>query len=287
MSRLLFVHPHPDDETLLTGVTIAHHAARGDEVTVLTCTLGEEGEVIPAELAHLEGAPGDPLAPVRREELSCAAGVLGATSLVLGEAGSTGPASRYRDSGMPGSAAAADPRAFVNAPVDEAAGLVADVIHRIDPDVVVTIDPTGTYGHPDHVQTHRVTCAAVALLDDPPALYAVVKPRSWSDEDRSWLAEHPRDGWTVPSPDAPHDAYVVADEIVTHAVVDPAAVAVQARALACHRTQVTVDGERYALSNDIAARLAGREGFARMDPATGQLVAAPAGSTRHTGLEGM
>ena len=60
MPRLLFVHAHPDDETLTCGVTMAHHVARGDEVHVLTCTLGEEGEVIPPGLAHLEGDPGRP-----------------------------------------------------------------------------------------------------------------------------------------------------------------------------------------------------------------------------------
>ena len=84
MSRLLFVHAHPDDETLATGVAILHHVARGDDVHVLTCTLGEEGEVIPAELAHLEGAEGDPLAAHRRGELAGAVAVLGVTHHLLG-----------------------------------------------------------------------------------------------------------------------------------------------------------------------------------------------------------
>ena len=103
--RLVFVHAHPDDETLATGVAIAHHAARGDDVHVLTCTLGEEGEVIPPHLAHLEGAHGDPLAAHRREELRGAMEVLGVTHHLLaahGEGGGTA----YRDSGMAGSEAA-------------------------------------------------------------------------------------------------------------------------------------------------------------------------------------
>ena len=85
--RLLFVHAHPDDETLATGVALAHHVARGDDVHVLTCTLGEEGEVIPAQLGHLEGAEGDPLAAHRREELRRAMEVLGVTHHLLGADG--------------------------------------------------------------------------------------------------------------------------------------------------------------------------------------------------------
>ena len=108
--RLLFVHAHPDDETLATGVAIAHHVASGDDVHVLTCTLGEEGEVIPPHLAHLEGADGDPLAPHRAEELRAAMEVLGVTHHLLGAEGGHGVPT-YRDSGMAGSPAAAHPRA--------------------------------------------------------------------------------------------------------------------------------------------------------------------------------
>ncbi len=96
--RLLFVHAHPDDETLATGVAIAHHAARGDEVHVLTCTLGEEGEVIPSHLAHLEGAEGDPLADHRRVELAGAMDVLGVTHHLLGD-DATGGGTAYRPGG--------------------------------------------------------------------------------------------------------------------------------------------------------------------------------------------
>ena len=83
--RLLFVHAHPDDETLATGVAVAHHVARGDEVTVLTCTLGEQGEVIPPELAHLAAEQDDALGPYRREELRRAMAAIGAEHRVLGE----------------------------------------------------------------------------------------------------------------------------------------------------------------------------------------------------------
>jgi N-acetyl-1-D-myo-inositol-2-amino-2-deoxy-alpha-D-glucopyranoside deacetylase len=106
-------------------------------------------------------------------------------------------------------------------------------------------------------------------------VYAVLSPRSWVRQDREWLAGQavPREyGWSVPAVDAPYPPSVVADELVTHEIVDRSAVARQVAALKAHRTQVTVVDGCYALSNDIAARLSGREGFARLDPTTGRLV---------------
>jgi N-acetyl-1-D-myo-inositol-2-amino-2-deoxy-alpha-D-glucopyranoside deacetylase len=269
--RLLFVHAHPDDETLATGVALAHHVARGDDVHVLTCTLGEEGEVIPPELAHLEGAEGDPLAAHRREELRDAMEVLGVTSHLLG-ASADGEHTTYRDSGMAGSAAAAHPRAWAGADLAEAAASVRAVIDDLRPDVVVTYDHTGGYRHPDHVRTHEATCRAVATAAEVPVLYAVLTPLSWAVEDRAWLAAHvPADrGWVVPGATDPFPSQVVPDAVVTHTVVDPSVVAVQSRALECHATQVVVGEGWYALSNHVVSRLAGREGYARLDAATGR-----------------
>ena len=277
-ARLLFVHAHTDDETLATGVAIAHHAARGADVHVLTCTLGEEGEVIPEHLAHLEGAPGDALAEHRREELRGAMDVLGVTHHQLGGShgagGSGGERPAYRDSGMAGSAAAEHPRAWVRADLADAAAAVRAVVDDVSPDVVVTYDATGGYGHPDHVRTHEATCRAVAGAAQPPVLYAVLTPLSWAVEDRAWLAEHvPSDrGLVVPGDGDPFFPSVVPDEVVTHRVVDPAVVEIQTRALRHHETQVVVGDGWYALSNHVVARLAGREGFARLDAATGRPV---------------
>ncbi len=270
--RVLAVHAHPDDETLATGLALAHHAAVGDEVHVVTCTLGEEGEVIPPDLAHLEGSDG--LGPHRHGELAAAMAELGVVHHYLG-----GDPPRWRDSGMAGSPAAARPEAFAGADVAEAAALLREDLLRIDPDVVLTYDAEGGYGHPDHIQTHRVTCAAIASL--PPAtapeLYAVQTPLSWAREDREWLAQHvPADsGLAVPGPDDPFAAQVVPDDLVTHAVVDPDAVALQVAALRHHATQVTVFDGYFTLSNGIAARLPGREGYAALDPRTGRLRAGP------------
>ena len=274
---LLFVHAHPDDETLTTGITMTRYARNGYPVHVLTCTLGEEGEVVPPGLLHLDVHHDDALGPHRREELRGAMAALGVTHEVLGEG--EGRLSAYRDSGMAGLGVPPGPDTFAAADLQVAAGLVAAVIRRVRPAVVVTYDAHGGYLHPDHVQTHRVTCAAVASLpaDERPLLYAVLTPSSWAREDRVWLADHlPAEStWTLPDPDGPYPPSVVADELVTHEVVEPSLVPLQAQALRSHATQLTVDGEIYALSNDVAARLSGREGFALLDPQTGALAAAP------------
>ncbi|MCE0486283.1 N-acetyl-1-D-myo-inositol-2-amino-2-deoxy-alpha-D-glucopyranoside deacetylase [Ornithinimicrobium sediminis] len=256
--RLLAVHAHPDDETLATGVALAHHCLLGDEVHVVTCTLGEEGEVIPAELAHLEGS--DDLGPHRAGELAGAMATLGVRHHFLG-----GDLPRWRDSGMAGSPAYEHPRAFARADVAEAAAVLAGQVRAVAPDVVLTYDPEGGYGHPDHIQTHRVTVAAVASLppDERPVLLTVLTPVSWAQEDRRWLAEHVRgdSGVSVPAPDAPFPPSVVPDERVTHHLVAPEAVGLRDRALRHHRTQVTVHDGWFTLSNDIAARLPVREGY--------------------------
>src|SRR4051794_15770509 len=242
--RLLFVHAHPDDETLTTGLTMAHYAAAGCDVHVLTCTLGEEGEVIPAPLAHLAADGHDTLGAHRREELREAMQRLEVAHHVLGEDSERGVPSRYRDSGMAGTPSASDPRAFVNADLAEAAGLVAQQLRDLRPDVVVTYDEHGGYAHPDHIRTHEVTMAALRQLDhDPlPAAYVVLTPLRWAVQDREWLSQHvDRDGaprLTVPGPDDAFPPSVVPDEVVTHGVVRPDLVARQAKALAAHETQV-------------------------------------------------
>ncbi|MFW5468711.1 PIG-L family deacetylase [Knoellia sp. CPCC 206435] len=272
MSRLLFVHAHPDDETLATGVAILHHVERGDDVHLLTCTLGEEGEVIPAELAHLEGAQGDPLAAHRRTELAGAVAVLGVSSHLLGAA-TEGDEPAYRDSGMVGSQAFAHPRALASTELQQVAGLVRSTIADIAPDVVVTYDAEGGYGHPDHIRVHDAVRLALSEMPAPPVLYVTLTPRSWVAEDRAWLADHvPEDsGYAVPSPSDPVAPSVVDDEVVTHAVVDPSVVPRQMEALRAHATQVVVGNGWFALSNDVVSRLPGREGFARMDPRSGTL----------------
>jgi N-acetyl-1-D-myo-inositol-2-amino-2-deoxy-alpha-D-glucopyranoside deacetylase len=175
--RILFVHAHPDDETIGTGATMARYAAAGDHVTLVTCTLGEEGEIHLPELSQLSAAEADQLGGYRYVELRRAAEAMGVRDVrFLGGAG------RYRDSGMMGLAANKHPRAFWGADLDEAAGYLLDVIREIRPQVVVTYDPNGGYGHPDHIQSHRVAMRAVELANQagigPDKVYWTAVPLS-------------------------------------------------------------------------------------------------------------
>jgi N-acetyl-1-D-myo-inositol-2-amino-2-deoxy-alpha-D-glucopyranoside deacetylase len=156
--RILFVHAHPDDEAIATGATMAHYAATGAHVTLVTCTLGEEGEIHVPALVGLAADQADQLGGYRIAELELACRELGVTDhRFLGGAG------RYRDSGMMDTPANAHPRAFWGADLDAAAGLLLEVIRDVRPQVAVTYDPDGFYSHPDHIQAHRVTMRAVEL----------------------------------------------------------------------------------------------------------------------------
>jgi N-acetyl-1-D-myo-inositol-2-amino-2-deoxy-alpha-D-glucopyranoside deacetylase len=171
----MFVHAHPDDEAIGTGATMAHHAAAGDHVTLVTCTLGEEGEIHVPALAQLAADQADQLGGYRITELAAACAALGVTDhRFLGGAG------RYRDSGMMGLDTNRHPRAFWQADLDEAAGHLVDIFREVHPQVVVTYDDNGFYGHPDHIQAHRVTMRAVELAgpDAPAKVYWTAVPRS-------------------------------------------------------------------------------------------------------------
>ncbi len=154
--RLLFVHAHPDDESLGTGATIAHYTARGADVLVVTCTLGEEGEVIGDRWAELAVDRADQLGGYRIGELTAALQALG-----VSEPRYLGGAGRWRDSGMSGTPPRHRQR-FIDADERETVGALVAIIREQRPHVVVTYDPNGGYGHPDHVHAHRVTTAAVA-----------------------------------------------------------------------------------------------------------------------------
>ncbi|GAA0896735.1 N-acetyl-1-D-myo-inositol-2-amino-2-deoxy-alpha-D -glucopyranoside deacetylase [Virgisporangium ochraceum] len=174
---ILFVHAHPDDEAIGTGATMAMYAAAGDRVTLVTCTLGEEGEIHVPALSQLAAGQADQLGGYRIGELEAACAALGVTDhRFLGGAG------RYRDSGMMGLPTNDHPRAFWRADLDEAAGLLLDVIRETRPQVAVTYDPNGFYGHPDHIQAHRVTMRACELAAaegiGPAKIYWTTVPKS-------------------------------------------------------------------------------------------------------------
>lgn len=277
--RLLFVHAHPDDESIATGVAIGSYAAAGHDVHVLTCTLGEQGEVIPPELVHLDADHDDALGEYRLRELRSALAQLGATGHVLGS--SLLRPSRYRDSGMAGSPSALRPDAFVGADLGEAITLARKVIDDVGPDIVVTYDNRGGYDHPDHIQAHRVACAAVATMAAPPTMYAALTPRSWVAQDRAWLAatiDPSAAAVTIPASDDPVTASTVPDSLVTRVVSDAEGARRQAAAMRAHATQIAVEVGWFTLSNQVAARLSGREGYALLDPTTGLVRPGPAGA---------
>ncbi|MFE2106195.1 N-acetyl-1-D-myo-inositol-2-amino-2-deoxy-alpha-D-glucopyranoside deacetylase [Kitasatospora sp. NPDC059463] len=259
--RLLLVHAHPDDESINNGATMARYAAEGAHVTLVTCTLGEGGEVIPPELAHLTADRDDRLGAHRIGELTEAMAALGVTDVrFLGGPG------RYRDSGMMGVPDNDVPGCFWRADVDEAAGRLVAVVREVRPQVLVTYDEQGGYGHPDHIQAHRVAMRAHELAADPayrPELgpaWRIAKvywnrvPRSVLERALAETAEKaPFPGVAVPA-DVPG---VVDDALVTTALDGTAYAGRKAAAMAAHATQITVDptGAFFALSNHLGQPL--------------------------------
>ncbi|NEA43059.1 PIG-L family deacetylase [Streptomyces sp. SID11385] len=166
---LMAVHAHPDDEATGTGGVLAKYAAEGIRTVLVTCTDGRCGDgpggVKPGDEGHDPAA----VAAMRREELDASREVLKISDLeLLG----------YGDSGMMGWASNEAPGAFWQTPVDEAAARLAELMRHYRPDVVVTYDENGFYGHPDHIQAHRVTMAAVELSGLTPKVYWTTTPRS-------------------------------------------------------------------------------------------------------------
>jgi N-acetyl-1-D-myo-inositol-2-amino-2-deoxy-alpha-D-glucopyranoside deacetylase len=166
---LMAVHAHPDDEATSTGGTLARYAAEGVRTVLVVCTDGAQGDgpdgVKPGAAGHDPGA----VARLREGELaaSCAALKISAVEK-LG----------YADSGMMGWATNDAPHAFWNTPVEEAAGRLAALMEHYRPDVVVTYDENGFYGHPDHIQAHRITMAAAEQTGIPAKIYWTTMPRS-------------------------------------------------------------------------------------------------------------
>lgn len=254
--RLLLVHAHPDDETINNGATMARYVAEGAHVTLVTCTSGEEGEVLVPELAHLAADADDALGPHRQVELAAAMAVLGVTDhRFLGGAG------RYRDSGMMGTPANDRPECFWRADLTEAATLLAAIVREVRPQVVVTYDEFGGYGHPDHIQAHRVATYGCVLAgvesyrDDlgpawvPAKTYWTANPRSYVADGIERMKAAGSDFFGVESVD--DLPFVVPDSAVSAAVDGSGFVERKLAAMRAHATQIAVDGPFFALSNDI------------------------------------
>ena len=266
--RLLFVHAHPDDETIANGATIAHYVARGAQVHVVTCTLGEEGEVIGDRWAQLAADHADQLGGYRIGELTAALQALGVPAPIF-----LGGPGRWRDSGMAGTEPRRGHQRFSDAHEREAVGALVAHIRTLRPHVVVTYDPNGGYGHPDHVQAHVVTTAAVAAAgtDDYPGTPWSVPKLYWTVIARSaftagWEVLGPgdlRSEWVIPPADGDFGELGYSDEEIDAVIEDLDALPAKQAALAAHATQLTVGptGRAFALSHNLALPVVGPEHY--------------------------
>jgi N-acetyl-1-D-myo-inositol-2-amino-2-deoxy-alpha-D-glucopyranoside deacetylase len=264
--RLLLVHAHPDDETIATGATMAKYAAEGRGVTVVTCTGGEMGEILVPDLEHLAADRDDRLAEHRRGELDEAMRILGVTDhRYLGGFG------RYRDSGMKwhedGHAVAADDvheNAFWHADLTEAASHLVEIIREVRPQVLVTYDEFGGYGHPDHIQAHRVATYAASLAAVP--TYRRDLGEAWDIAKIYWGAMSEsrmraglralRDAGDTTTfegmdPDGPLPYFVTPDADLAAVVDGLDHVEQKLAAMRAHATQIATDGPFFALSNNV------------------------------------
>jgi N-acetyl-1-D-myo-inositol-2-amino-2-deoxy-alpha-D-glucopyranoside deacetylase len=272
--RLLLVHAHPDDESIGQGATMAKYVAEGRGVTLVTCTAGEMGEILVPELEHLAADKEDGLGEHRRGELDDAMRELGVTDhRFLGGFGT------YRDSGMKwhedGHAVAADDvheNAFWNADLTEAASHLVAVIREVRPQVLVTYDEFGGYGHPDHIQAHRVAMYAAALAAAP--VYRRDLGEAWDITKIYWGAmsqERMREGlrklrdagdttsFEGMDPDGYLPPFFKDDADISAEVDGGDHIEQKMAALKAHRTQITADGPFFALSNNEGQLVWGRE----------------------------
>ena len=252
--RLLLVHAHPDDETINNGATMALYAALGAQVTLITCTRGEEGEVLVEEHAHKAAAHDDLLGEHRVLELADAMKALGVSDhRFLGA-----PAIKYRDSGMMDTEPNNREDCFWRADFDQATAHLIDVIEEVKPHVLITYDEFGGYGHPDHIQAHRVAMAAAEKSNwDIQKIYWNVMPRSVIQAGIDKMRELGSDFMGAESAD---DLPFCKDDSFVSAHIDGNHyVEAKMSAMRAHATQIAVDGPFFALSNNLGLSVWGNE----------------------------
>jgi LmbE family N-acetylglucosaminyl deacetylase len=242
MSNLTFlsVHAHPDDEASSTGGLYRLLHEQGVRTVLVTCTNGECGDDLEGAKPDADHHDGDAVAAIRKVELENAVKILGISRLErLG----------YRDSGMMGWPQNEDPESFWATPVDDAAHRLADILMEERPQVVMTYNEVGFYGHPDHIQAHRITLRALEIIDYEPTLYYNTIPDSvmalyrarWEEEDRLKREEDEKNGIVRepdPEPETPIRMGTPDDEI--DAAIDVSAVnGFKFDALAAHVSQIS------------------------------------------------
>jgi N-acetyl-1-D-myo-inositol-2-amino-2-deoxy-alpha-D-glucopyranoside deacetylase len=252
--RILLVHAHPDDETINNGATMALYADKGAHVTLITCTRGEEGEVLVPELAHLASNQQDLLGQHRETELALAMKALGISDYrFLGA-----PAAKFRDSGMMGTDPNNRPDVFWQADLDSAAQLLVKVIEEIKPQILITYDEFGGYGHPDHIQAHRVAMRAAELSTwQIQKIYWNTMPKSVIAQGMEKMKEIGSDFFGAESVD--DIPFAKDDEFVTTLIDGGAYVDKKMEAMKAHETQIALDGPFFALSNNLGLQIWGDE----------------------------
>ena len=252
--RILLVHAHPDDETINNGATMALYADKGAHVTLITCTRGEEGEVLVPGLVHLASNDQDLLGDHRETELALAMKALGVTDYrFLGA-----PQVKFRDSGMMGTEPNNRPDVFWQADVDAAAQFLVQVIDEIKPHILITYDEFGGYGHPDHIQAHRVAMRASELSQwKIQKIYWNTMPKSVLAQGMEKMEEIGSDFFGAESVD--DLPFAKDDEFVTTLIDGGDYVNNKMEAMKAHETQISLDGPFFALSNNLGLQIWGDE----------------------------
>lgn len=252
--RALLVHAHPDDETINNGATMAMYAALGADITLVTCTRGEEGEVLVEEHVHKAAAHDDLLGEHRIIELANAMKALGISDhRFLGA-----PDVKYRDSGMMGTEPNNRPDCFWQANVDSAADQLVAIIDEVKPHILITYDEFGGYGHPDHIQAHRVAMVAAEKSQwDIQKIYWNVMPRSVIQEGIDKMKELGSDFMGAESAD--DLPFCKDDSFVSAHINGNEYVEKKMDAMRAHATQISVDGPFFALSNNLGLQVWGNE----------------------------
>ena len=263
--RLLLVHAHPDDETIGSGATMAKYVAQGAQVTLVTCTLGEEGEILVSDLAHLASDKTDGLGSHRFIELGNAMAELSVSDWRL-----LGGAGTYRDSGMIGTPPNERLDNFWRSDLLEAAKHLVAIIREVKPQVLITYDDFGGYGHPDHIQAHRVAHYARELAAAKSFAPELGEP--WLIEKVYWTAfpvsvmragiemlRAAGDQTEFASQDPDEIPFACPDELVTTAIVGSDFADQKMKALRAHATQISTEDGFFALSNNLGSQVMGTE----------------------------
>ena len=239
--RVVAVHAHPDDEAITTGGVLHHLAARGADVTVVTCTLGEQGEVIGDTWQQLVNGDADQLGGFRIHELLASLEILGVRGHFLGGAG------RWRDSGMVGDPAHGHPRAFVRSGT-EAEDQLVSVFEHLRPHLVITYGPDGGYGHPDHIRAHEITHGAAARVEGIQRIVWAVTGRADLEAGLEAIEAIP-DGWRAPT----DGELACLDRVDYQLHLDDLDYAAKVESMRAHATQLWIADGSVSITNPHAA----------------------------------